>query len=121
MNTTGREVLGECTSELLIANANFPVNVAHVTVKTGQTLERGTVLAVDADNLCVALGTEGATASYILAEDVDASEADTIAEAYISGVFVKNALIVLDDYTMTADDEAALRNGGIYLENAMAE
>lgn len=119
MNTTGREVIGTCKSNLLVASPKYPVEVVTVTVKAGAKLEKGTVLATDTDNKCVILGTSGATAAYILAEDVDATTADTTAEAYISGHFARNALIVKDDYTMTAADELALRQGGIYLENAM--
>jgi len=64
-------------------------------------------------------GGKAAVAAYILAEDVDASGEDVIASAYRSGSFIRNALLVKGGYTLTAEDEAALRNGGIYLSDAM--
>lgn len=125
MKTTGNENLGSCTSELLIADGTYPADVCHVTIAKADatgTLKRGTVLeAVDATGVCSILaGTAGCTASYILAEDVELSTTGTVtAEAYQSGKFVRNSLIVADTYTMTAGDERALRDAGIYLENAM--
>ena len=62
---------------------------------------------------------KAAVAAYILAEDVDAGEEDVVASAYRSGSFIRNALIVKEGYTLTAEDEAALRNGGIYLSDAV--
>ena len=125
MNTKGNENIGHSESELLIADSKFPVDVCHVTIakaSTAETLKRGTVLeAVDTTGVCSVLaGTAGSTASYILAEDVELSTTGTVtAGAYQSGKFVRNALIVADDYAMTAADERALRDAGIYLENAM--
>lgn len=40
---------------------------------------------------------------------------------YVSGQFNKNALTTKADYKLTAADIQALRNGGIYIENAMGE
>ena len=101
MRTVGREVIGRLDYDLLIANAKHPTDVCHVTVAEGTVTEKEAV------------------AGYILAEDVDASGEDVIASAYRSGSFIRNALLVKGGYTLTAEDEAALRNGGIYLSDAM--
>lgn len=37
----------------------------------------------------------------------------------MSGQFNASALVTKDDYKMTAADVKALRDGGIYIENAM--
>lgn len=119
--TTGREHVGETTSEMLIIGTRHSADICHVTITAGQgTLKRGTVLASDESGKCAILGTEGYKAAYILAEDSDdTTEADVVAAAYRSGDFNKGALIVKEDYKMTEADIAALRNGGIYLGNVM--
>ena len=58
-------------------------------------------------------------AGYILAVDVDATNAEVVTTAYRSGHFIRNALIVKDGYSLTEKDETQLRNGGIYLSDAM--
>lgn len=119
MNTTGREKIGACPQELLFASSKYPVSMAHVTVASGQgKLSRGTALALNDNGKCVILGTEAATAAYILAADVEATK-DVVAEVYRTGHFVKNALIVKDGYKITDDDVEAFRKDGIILDNAM--
>lgn len=125
MKTTGYENIGVCKSEMLIADASVPCSVVHVTMATASaatTLKKGSVLeASNSTGECAILkGTEGATASYVLAEDTELSTTDTVtAEAYETGKFVRSSLIVADGYTMSVGDERALRDAGIYLENAM--
>lgn len=120
MNTTGRENIGACPQELLFASSKYPVSMAHVTVASGEgKLARGTALALKTDGKCVILGTESATAAYILAADVDATSKDMVAEVYRTGHFVKNALIVKESYTITDADVEAFRKDGIILDNAM--
>jgi hypothetical protein len=145
MRTVGREVIGRLDYDLLIANAKHPTDVCHVTIAEGAAHRKGEILEILDGGKCDILGTtaaanaaaaeenaekegtgtEGATAgkaavaAYILAEDVDASGEDVIASAYRSGSFIRNALLVKGGYTLTAEDEAALRNGGIYLSDAM--
>lgn len=126
MNTVGREIIGRCNSEMLIADSSMRVDTVTVTLaKTSEKMQlaRGSVLAASDENgKCSLLsGEEGETAAYILAEDVVTSETDDIvAEAYQTGKFIRNALIVAENYTLSIGDERALRNAGIYLENAMA-
>ena len=61
----------------------------------------------------------GKTPYGILSDAVDASAADAVAEVYLTGRFNKNDLVVAGGYTLTAADIQALRNGGIFVENAV--
>lgn len=68
----------------------------------------------------VGYATEVLTANCILCDDVvTGTGSAVVAVAYRSGHFVRNKLIVKAGYTFAAADEAALRSGGIYLDNAM--
>ncbi len=118
---TGREYVGAARPEMLIIGTKHPTDICHVTIAAGQgKLKKGTVLAENGEGECGILGTEGYTASYILAEDADdAAEDSVVAPAYRCGDFNKGALIVKEGYEMTAGDIAALRNGGIYLGNVI--
>lgn len=125
MNTKGREIIGSCKAEMLIADASVKTDVVIVTLartEAAKSLKRGSVLAAnDADGKCSLIsGAEGETAAYILAEDVDTSKTEEVAaEAYQTGKFIRNSLIVEENYTLSVSDERALRDAGIYLENAM--
>ena len=84
------------------------------------TLERGTVLAyIVASDSCEVLGADSTAdkyASYILAEDVTTSKTEVVvAQAYQTGKFIENALVVAESYTLAAADIKSLRDGGIYL------
>lgn len=125
MNVKGRELVGSCKSETLIADSSMRVNVGTATLaKTDEVmnLQRGSVLAAsDTDGKCSLLnGSEGTSAAYILAEDVSTSVSEEVtAEVYQTGKFVRNSLIVAENYTLSVVDEKELRDAGIYLENAM--
>ncbi len=47
MNTNGMSQVGAFTPDNLIAGNRYPVDVCHVVIKAGQSLERGTVLEED--------------------------------------------------------------------------
>lgn len=118
------EEIGRFDGEMLIADSKFPTDVVLVKIAKAaaeETLKRGTVLEVSDTGECSILaGTAGSTAAYILADDVELSTTEAVsAEAYQTGKFVRNSLIVKDGYTMTVSDEKALRDAGIYLESAM--
>ena len=122
MNTTGREYVGECTPEFLFASSKYPVSNVLMPIASGQgVLKRGTALALNADGKCVILGTADAKAAYILAEDIDATDAEAMATVYRTGHFIKNALIVKADYTMTDADVEEFRKVGIILDNGIME
>ncbi|MDO5574429.1 MAG: head decoration protein [bacterium] len=121
MNTTGRTSEGSCTQELLVLNNGHATDICHVTIASGQgKLTRGTILNLNlTNNKCVIGGSAVGTAAYILAEDVDATSADQIAEAYRSGDFARNALTVKVSTTLSMTDEENLRSKGIYLDSVM--
>lgn len=112
-------------SETIIVNADnlinsaYELNACHVTVAAGQgALKRGTALAANAEGKAVILGTEGATASWILAKDVDATT-ETVAVAYREGHFNADQLIVKADYTITAKDKDDFRTHNIILSDSL--
>lgn len=130
MNTTGRENVGACAPEFLFASSRYPVSKVLMPVASGQgKLKRGTALALNTAGKCVILGTKEtvsekqvlAEAAYILAEDVDTTGADVTAEVFRSGHFIKNALVVKADYSMTDADVEAFRKAGIMLDNGIVE
>lgn len=114
------EKIGEMVYDNLIADPTVKIITESATILSGAgALKRGTVLGIGTDGKLGVLGNDGLTAHAILCDDVDASGADVVAEVYLTGKFNANALIVKDSYTMTAEDIANLRNGGIFLENAV--
>nr|DAT58027.1 MAG TPA: Head decoration protein [Caudoviricetes sp.] len=118
------KVLGTVEYDNLIYSTDVPAVKAPVTILTGQgKLTRGTVLAINANEKCVIMGTDNGAesnatvlpAEAILAEDVDATSADAVVMAYVSGRFNAKALTVKSGYTLTAADERTLREKGIFL------
>lgn len=112
---TGREEIGKMAFETLFSGKH-ETDTAIVTIAGGKKHVRGEILGVK-EGKCDILGETGYSASYILAEDADATNGEVNATAYKSGGFIKNSLIVKPSYSVTADDVAALRNAGIYLED----
>lgn len=117
------ETVGKCVPDSLIAGNTIPVHTASATIAASQgQLQRGAVLAMGTDGKMKLLSTESTGASEvpygILCDDVDATT-ETVAEVYVSGQFNRNALMTKESYALTAADEKALRDGGIYLENTM--
>lgn len=114
------EKLGTCAPDNLIANLNVKTIAQSVTIVAGAgALARGTVLGVNSAGKCAVLGsTTGLTPYGVLADAVDATT-EAVAEVYVAGVFNKNALVVASGYTLSATDITSLRNGGIYVENAV--
>lgn len=111
-----------------LVDAAYANKSCGVTVASGQgVLKRGTVLGVNSSGKCVILGTTETVdsksvkceARYILNKDVDATDADAVAIAYEEGRFIKQHLIVKDEYTMTADDIDALRVHNIGLADQL--
>ena len=104
----------------LIATNAHTVTGQTVTVKSGEgKLQRGSVLMRDSNNKFVLADTSAGTAEVILATDIDATDADTVAEVYASGDFNANALITADGYTLTEADLVSLKNAGIYISVAI--
>lgn len=121
MSWKGREQVGSCTQDNLIAGSRHPLDICQVVIKAGQNLKRGTLLEADTEaGKYVIRGTNtDAEPEYILADDVDATEEDTVGTAYRSGEFAENALIVKEEYEITEKDRKILRNAGIFLNQVM--
>ena len=112
------KLVAEVTPDNLI-NSAHETNACHVTVAAGQgELKRGTALGVNAQGKAVILGTEGATASFILAKDVNATS-EVVAVAYREGHFNADALIVKADYTLSAKDKDDFRVRNIILSESL--
>ncbi len=108
------------TPDNLIAENNHALAAGTVTVASGEgQLERGSLLKRDPSTNKFVLASilpVGGVAETILAVDVDATSADAVADAYVSGDFKEDALKVSDGYTITEDDRVNLKNAGIYLK-----
>ncbi|MFC4403312.1 head decoration protein [Gracilibacillus xinjiangensis] len=89
-----------------------------VTVKSGENLKRGTVIAkVSGEVVAVNSGAvEGTTPYGILADDVNATEASIPAVAYLTGEFNEAALSFGGEDTADSH-RAKLREIGIFLKN----
>lgn len=116
------ENIGTVDYDGLIAS-NVPVaDVVHVTIAAGNGIvKRGTVVTGTpggelAPLAAAAVATNG---TYIVADDVDTTDAAAVTTAYRTGHFVRSKLIAADAYTMTAADEEILRNAGILLSDAV--
>lgn len=107
------EKIGELSHDNLIANVGVKQVVQAISIPSG-ALKRGTV--VDASGKPLA---SGLTPFGILCDDVDASAGAVVAEVYVAGCFNKGALLTAGGYTLTAENIKALRDGGIYVENAV--
>lgn len=115
------EVVGTVDYDGLIVS-NVPVADV-VTVKlaaAGKVLKRGTVITGTAGTALapVAAALDASKATYILADDVDATEATT-ATAYRTGHFAENKLITNGTYALVAADKEILRKSGILLSDAI--
>lgn len=125
------ETVGAMEYDGLVYDTKHPLDAVGVKLRAGQgILERGTVLAsstgTGGDGSMVILGTaavenETLTADCVLCDPVDTGAeagAAVMGMAYRSGSFTTQKLKMKGDYTLTAADETALRNGGIYLSHA---
>jgi hypothetical protein len=104
----------------LIADDKHTVATGTVTVASGEgVVKRGTVLMRNSSDKFVVAndssGTPLGTAEVIVADDLDATSADAVANVYVSGDFRTDKLIVAEGYTLTEADIVALKNAGIYL------
>ena len=130
------ETLGNVGFDNLIHGLFPPVEVFSVQIAAGQgVLERGSLLAVGDDGMELISSTTTGKANAVLAEPVDTggpaaqeeedgtedgADAEPVtAIAYRTGHFNANALIVAEDYEITAEDKEALRMAGILLSDAV--
>lgn len=118
--------IGSCAVDNLIAKLTPEAETFGITIRKGDTettYKRGTVLGMSGtDSKYVILGTDGETLTghCILADDVTVgTDADAVGVAYRCGNFNRAAVVVADDYTMTAADEDAMRKYGIIFTDMM--
>ena len=118
--------IGSCAVDNLIAKLTPEAETFGITIRKGDaetTYRRGTVLGMSGtDSKYVVLGTDGETLTghCILADDVTVgTDADAVGVAYRCGNFNRAAVVVADDYTMTAADEDAMRKYGIIFTDMM--
>ncbi len=116
--------IGTSEFEDLFADANPAPRTKNVTVASGAgVLKRGTVLgkitASGEFTIVNSTATDGSqTANCILAADVDATSADTVATVFLSGSFNAGKLIVGGTDTISLH-EAALRDLNIYVVSSI--
>ncbi|MCL2487356.1 MAG: head decoration protein [Oscillospiraceae bacterium] len=138
MNNDLVRPVGESPVDNLINSSSPPALTTGVSLIGNQgVLERGTVLGIVLDmypnGQMVPMGGSyedglgaiqvyDATASYILADQVDTDAgmgAEVPGIAYRTGHFNRQALIVAEGYALTREDEESLRSGGILLSDAL--
>ena len=114
---------GTYTPDNLIAGNSDLLIARKVTISSGQNLTRGAVLGKKSDGeyiLSLSTASDGSqTPDLILAEDCDATLADTPALAYARGDFITNALTLGASHTVASITEG-LRAKGITLLAAIA-
>lgn len=114
------KTIGTAEFENLFNSAYPPADVFGVELAAGQgVLERGTLLATaDGGMVKISAATTG-KANAVLAETVDTTDGAVYGQAYRTGNFNANALIVADGYEITAADKEALRVAGILVSDAV--
>lgn len=114
--------LGEMEYDGLVTDVKPEVIVAAGTIASlsaAGTLKRGTILAKNTSGKLIVCGSATGTAYGILCDDTEVgTSADVVAPIYVAGTFDPEKCIVADEYTLSATDIDALRNGGIYLKAA---
>lgn len=101
---------------------NIPeADVVTVKLAAAGVVKRGAIISGTpggSDFAVLAAAASASKALYVLADDVDTAE-DNVGIAYRTGHFNRNALIVGEDYALTAADEEVLRKSGILLADAL--
>lgn len=104
--------IGECRADNLIAKPYPPALVQAGTLAEAGTLERGTLVAQDAQSGKWSVISEGKTPGAVVAATM--KEEGTVAELYVSGHFYRSGLMP-EDFTLTDAHRAALRQNNIYV------
>lgn len=120
----GRAEIGRFTPDELIYDALHPLDIKTIELDSGlETVERGTVIAIESGKCVVWDGSAGQEARYIACDDIDTGEtpgSKVVAFAYRSGHFNRNSLIFGTGATELTDEaERQLQDAGIYLSTAM--
>ncbi|RKJ18417.1 head decoration protein [bacterium D16-50] len=122
---------GTYTPDKLIAGVSIPITAKGIRIAKGEgSLKRGTLLGIAADGTYKRTDTEemikneegedavsqtaAIGADCILADDVDSTDTDVVATAYVTGGFNADA-IILPEGKSVRDHENTLRQLGIFL------
>lgn len=105
---------------LIVSNAPVADVVTISLAAAGKVLKRGTIVTGTAGSALApaAAALDASKATYILADDVDATQATT-AIAYRTGHFAANKLHTDGAYALSAADKEVLRKSGILLSYAI--
>lgn len=111
------------TFDELIGGTEVAILTANITLLAGGNYKRGSVLGKITESGKYKLVDKAATdgsqiADMILSDNADAIAADTIATAYVSGIFNREKLTVADGDAVDAHEEE-LRDKNIYLTKLM--
>lgn len=111
------------TFDELIGGTEVAILTANITLLAGGNYKRGSVLGKITESGKYKLVDKAATdgsqiADVILADDADATAADTVATSYVSGIFNREKLTVADNDTISGHEEE-LRDKNIYLTKLM--
>lgn len=114
------EVIGTMAYDGLIVSNTPATDVVIITLAASGVLKRGTVVTGTAGGSLapVSQALVATNATYILADDVDAT-AVTTASAYRTGHFAANKLITNGTYVLSAADKENLRKAGILVSDAI--
>lgn len=125
MKTTGREVIGHCGDDMLVAGSRHPLDVHHVTLAAGEMHRKGEVLEVSEDGKCYILGTAAAAkaaAEVQIAEETQDGEtqaADNATDTLIENATVAGYILAEDADARTGDITAAAYSSGSFIRNAL--
>lgn len=107
---------GEFTPDKLIAGNTMPMIAKGIKIAKGAgTLKRGTLLGTDSIGAYKQTGIDGIGVNCILADDIDATEEEAVASAYLTGEFNTDAVILPEGKEITSY-ETELRKLGIFLK-----
>lgn len=123
------KTVGEFTPDKLIASMFVPLIAKGITVAKGEgILKRGTLLGVANDktykrtDTTETIGEGGGAevktigADCILCDDVDATDAEVVTTAYVSGEFNRDA-VILPEGKKIEDHETELRKLGLLMRH----
>lgn len=107
---------------LFVTGSGFPVVTSYVTIASGNNYKRGTILGiVTASDKAVAVDSTkntGEESPYaILANDTNATSADTVAPVYFTGEY-NGAALTFGGTDTIAKHKVALRKIGIFVKSA---
>lgn len=117
--------IGSITPDNLVVGDQSNIIFKGVTILTGQgVLTRGSVIGIitasGKGKLCDKASVDGSeVAKFILADDIDTTSADVVAQCYQSGQFNRDSL-TFGGASTPANHEDELRKYGIFLKDTIS-